>query len=223
MNTPSLRHWGSTLSFAALMVVVTSHSAWAQDEDSPWRLRFDLSWIDPSGSFVTTGVGGRTFESSIETGFGAGVRGEYRFSSRLGLELGVLSAGSVDIASGFSGGTITNAVEVSSFSPITVGLNIHLTRGRPIDLYVGPQLALVDYSDVEVRTTVGGARARISVDTDVGWGVIVGLDFPLGERGWLIQTNLRYIGTDMKDSGGVISFDNEFDPLILSAGFGYRF
>jgi len=151
------------------------------------------------------------------------VRGEYQFSPRLGVELGVLGAGSVDVASGIFAGTVGNAVQVSSFTPFTVGLNVHLTPDHLLDVYAGPLLALVSYSSVDVQTTIGNASTSVSVDNDVGLGAILGLDVPIGERGWLIQTNLRYVDTDIENSGGVILINSEFDPLIFSVGFGYRF
>lgn len=195
----------------------------AADSEPTWTIRLDLSWVDPSGDFVTTSVSGATVGTSFDTGFGGGLRGEYQFSPRLGVELGVLSASSVDITSGVFGGTIASGLEVSSFTPFTVGLNVHLTPDRPFDLYVGPLLAFVSYSDMDIRATIGTGSTSESVDNDVGWGAIIGLDVPLGKGGWLIQANFRYIETDMKGSGGAISINSQFDPVIFSVGFGYRF
>ncbi len=223
MSTTHTLSWARALFVFVLVVMMMAQPAQAAGDEPVWKLRVDLSWVDPSGDFVTTNVGGGTIGTSFDTGFGGGLRGEYQFSRRLGVDLGVLSAGSVDITSGISAGTFASGLEVSSFTPLTVGLNVHLTPDRPLDFYVGPLMALVSYSDVEIRTTIGTAGTSESVDNDVGWGAIAGLDVPLGERGWLIQANLRFIQTDMKDSGGMISINNQFDPVIVSVGFGYRF
>jgi len=223
MNTCRSRRWTWTLGMVALAFMVLAHPAQAAEGEPVWLLRLDLSWVDPSGDFVTADVGGTTASAGFDTGFGGGVRGEYQFSDRYGVEIGVLGAGSVDVASGIFGGTVGSAVQVSSFALFTVGLNVHLTQDAPIDLYVGPLLALVSYDSVDVRTTIGTATTSVSVDNDVGLGAILGLDVPIGERGWLIQTNLRYVDTDIENSGGIILINSEFDPLIFSVGFGYRF
>jgi hypothetical protein len=39
----------------------------------------------------------------------------------------------------------------------------------------------------------------------------------------LLQSNLRYIQTNMKGMAEDGVFDSDFDPLILSVGFGYKF
>ena len=215
-----------TCKLAIVALALTAMSvmpARAAETEPAWRLRFDLSWVDPSGDFVSADVGSSTFTAGFDTGIGAGVRGEYQFTNMLGVEFGVLGASSVDVTSGLFGGTLGTSVEVSSFAPFSVGLNVHLTQGRPIDLYLGPMLALVRYDSVDVRTTIGTASTSVSIDNDVGWGAILGLDIPLGGGGWLIQTNLRYIDTDIESSGGGIPISSEFDPVIFSLGFGYRF
>ena len=188
-----------------------------------WVLRFDLSWVDPSGSPVSFAGDGHTVWTYFDTDFGAGMRAEYRFSERLGVEVGVLGAGNVDVTSGYFDHSIGSNVEVSGFTPLTLGLNVHLTPDRAVDLYAGPLLALVMYSSVDDWSSHYVGRTNVSVDNDVGWGAILGLDVPLGSRGWMAQANLRYIDTDMKNSGGDISLNSEFDPVIYSVGFGYRF
>jgi outer membrane protein W len=186
-------------------------------------LVLDFSWIDPSGSGISTNTGGPTVGANFDTGVGAGVRAEYLFSNRFGVEIGVLGTVNVDVSVGSPGGTFGSNVAVSSFTPITLGLNIHLTPDRPVDLYAGPLLALSNYGSIDVSTGTGAANTSVSIDQDVGYGAILGLDVPLGDHGWLVQANLRYIATEMKDSGGAISFSGEFNPVIFSVGLGYRF
>ena len=104
-----------------------------------------------------------------------------------------------------------------------VGFNFHLTPDRPADFYVGPMIGVVRYGYVEYRAGFGTVSTTISVEDDFAWGAIAGLEIPIGSRGWRVQGNLRYIETDIRASEGPISIDNEFDPLIFSVGFGYRF
>ena len=222
MNTGLTQRWTS-LGIVSLAVIATTGPTWAVEEKPLWRVGVELSWVDPSGDFVATNVSGTTSEASYDTGVGGGVRGEYRYSSRYGVELGVVSAASVDVSSQVVAGTTASSVEVSSFAAYTVGVNVHLTQDRPVDVYVGPLIALVQYSDVEAGTTLGGTTTSVSIDDDIGFGAIVGIDVPLGERGWLVQASLRYIKTDIKGSEGGVTIDSDFDPLIFSAGVGYRF
>ena len=93
---------------------------------------------------------------------------------------------------------------------------------EPIDIYLGPQVALVRYSQVDVTAPAGSARTRISVDDDLGWGLMLGLDYHVGQD-WLAHVNLRYVDTNMSNDDGVPSLKTRFDPVILSLGVGYRF
>lgn len=122
-------------------------------------------------------------------------------------------------------GTYQGTAPGNSFVTTTplAGKHGKSTPDSPIDLYVGPQLALVRYSNVDMWAGFGAAGASVSVEDDVSWGAILGLDVPLGTRGWMVHANVRYLDTDMKDSGGVSSFNGKFDPVIFSVGVGYRF
>jgi outer membrane protein W len=189
------------------------------DEDAHWRVGLEFAWVDPSGDFSTTNVSGISAKASYDTGFGVGARAEYQFASQYGVELSAFGAGSVELSAGTTG----SYVRVSSVAPLMVGFNFHLTPDRPVDFYVGPMLGLVRYSDVEYHAGWGEVSTTVSVDDDFAWGAIAGLEIPIGSRGWRLHGNLRYIETDIKNNGGQISIDSEFDPLIFSIGAGYRF
>ncbi len=218
----------STRSFFAriiltLTVVVTVESTWAADAATAWRLGFELAWVHPSGDFAATAVSGNRFRASYDSGFGGGVHAEYRFSHRYGVELSVLSFGSMEVSSASFGNTAGSSINGSEFTPLMVGLNVHLTRDRSFDVYAGPMLVLVRYSDLDLRAGIGSTGSSVSVDTDVTWGAIVGIEVPLRNTGWLLGASLRFIDTDIGHSGDQFSIDSDFDPLILSVGFGYRF
>lgn len=76
---------------------------------------------------------------------------------------------------------------------------------------------------MDVITAIGGTATRVSVDNDLGFGAIIGLDIPVGDGGWLFQLNLRHISTDMEGREGTNRVDVDYDPTIFSIGFGYRF
>jgi len=207
------------LLIVTLALLAFTAPAWAAEDNATWRVGLEFAWVNPSGDFSTTTVSDNTARVIWDNGYGAGVRGEYQFESRFGVELSALGAGSVEISAGTAG----SYVRVSSVAPVMMGFNFHLTPDRPVDFYVGPMLGLVRYSDVEFSAGFGTASTTVSVEDDFAWGAIAGLEIPLGSRGWRLQGNLRYIDTDIKNSGGPISIDSEFDPFIVSVGVGYRF
>jgi len=195
----------------------------AQQFEPELKLAFDLALVNPSGEVVGTEVGVGGVSVDIDTKAGAGLRLEYRFAPALGIEFGLLGASSFDVKVGDLGNGVGVATGVNSFAPLTLGLNYHFPAGDSFDLFAGPFLASVRYGDVSVQTGIGGVVTTETVDTDTGWGVILGVDLPLGSGNWLLQSNLRYIDTNMKGATSDGGFDSNFDPLIFSIGFGYRF
>jgi outer membrane protein W len=195
----------------------------AQQFEPELRLAFDLALVNPSGDVVSTEVGVGGVSVDIDSKAGAGFRFEYRFTRALGVEFGLLGASSFDVNVGDTGNGIGVATGVNSFAPLTLGFNYHFPAGDTFDLFAGPFLAFVRYGDVSVQTGTGGVVTAEAVDTDTGWGVILGADLPLGSGNWLLHSNLRYIDTSMKGANSDGRFDSDFDPLIFSIGFGYRF
>jgi outer membrane protein W len=205
------------------MVVLMAISAAMASAESGWTIRVDLAFVDPAGDEGVVVVEAGSVEVGLDAGAGAGVRGEYRFSPRLGLEVGMLGTASVDISTFAGGGGTGAAVGFDTFAPVTTGLNVHLTPQARLDLYAGPLLAYASYSDVEVRAAIGDSAIDIAVDRDLGVGAIIGLDVPIGKRGWLFGTSLRFIKTSMQGSNGDALVDVDYDPAIVSFGFGYSF
>jgi outer membrane protein W len=211
----------TVVAFAVVALMATS-SALANGETG-WTIRVDLAFVDPAGDEGVVVVEEDWVHVGLDGGAGAGVRGEYRFTPRLGFEVGVLGTASVDISPFAGGGGTSAAVGLDTFAPVTTGLNVHLTPQARLDLYAGPLLAYASYSDVEVRAAVGGSAIEIAVDNDLGVGAIVGLDVPIGKRGWFFDTSLRFIKTSMRGSNGDDRVNIDYDPAIVSFGFGYRF
>ena len=200
----------------------TTTSLLHQDEKH-WRLRFNLSIVDPVGNSISTSVGYSDISFDLGAGVGAGLHAEYRTSPRLGIEIGIMGASEFEISNRISRHSIRGDVSLTGFAPLSLGLNIHLTPERNFDIYAGPQIALVNYGTDRTWWGLSSARANISVDNDWAWGLVAGLDLPLGRSGWLFNTNLRYLETNIQQSDGDFHFDGEFDPLIFSVGFGYAF
>ena len=195
----------------------------AQQFEPELKLSFDLALVNPSGEVVGTEVGAGAVSVDIDSKAGAGLRLEYRFSPVLGVEFGLLGTSSFDVNVGNLGDGVGVETGISSFTPLTIGLNYHFPTNNSLDLYAGPFLAFVRDGEVSVQTGTCGVVTSETVDTDTSWGVILGIALPLGSGNWFLQSNLRYVDTDMKGSTSDGRFESSFDPLIFSIGFGYRF
>ena len=213
---------GPWIATAAVLVLVLAHSP-ATGSDTGWRLRADFYWVDPDGESSEVAADGVRVVTDASSSFGMGVTAEYRFSRRLGTEFGFLGAAEVDfeVRQSVPGGSVVTLMDTTTFVPYFAGLNLHLTPGKKVDLYLGALLAYITYSDLRITSPPG--EVRVGVDTDIAPGVVLGLDVPVKERGWFFNASIRYMNAEF--SGNVVG-DRErvdFDPLIVGLGFGYRF
>lgn len=220
----------SSLGVAALVALVlvspVSGAQLAADQVEPgWRMRFYAASID----FDSMGGrhGGTRPDHDLDIGFGFGLGGEYRISSRLGIDVGVLGAAAVDIA--FTevgpGEWVWTEYETLTFTPITAGLDIHLTPNKDVDLYVCPMLAWIHYGGLEVHTHDGWSRTRVEFDEDLGVGLSLGMDVPFGDRDrWSFSATLSHLESELagRDRNSGYRF-GDYDATILGLGFGYRF
>jgi outer membrane protein W len=189
--------------------------------ENHWRLRFSLSFVEPMGHSVSSS----TWHSaqSFDTGVGAGLQAEYRISPRLGIEIGAMGASGLSLSGGVSHGHAGGGISLTGFAPLSLGLNVHLTPGNTVDLYAGPSVALVAYGTNRAWWESWSGGVASSPKDDWAWGLVAGLDVPLGKRGWLFNANLRYLDTSIEQSRGDFYFNGTFDPVIFSLGFGYAF
>lgn len=209
---------------AALPMLAVSHTpAHGQPFEPGWRLAVDLAFVNPSAETVAVDVGLAGVDVDFDNKAGAGLRAEYRFTESLAAEIGVLGTSSFDVRVGDLGIGLGTSTRIKNFAPVTVGGNYHFAPESRVDLYAGVFAAFVRYGDIDVQASTGGVGTSVSVDTDFGWGAIAGLELPLGAGGWLLQTNVRYIDTNMQGTNDGDPFDGDFDPFIFSIGFGYRF
>lgn len=214
----SHRDW--MLPIALTVVVLFAAGDSRAGEETGWRLRVDFGFFNPTGDGITIDTE-TTFSAELDSGAGIGVRSEYQWSRRLGVEFGFFSGASTNISVGSSGSA---SLEVSSFVPFAVGLDVHLTPASRVDLYIGPQVAWVNYSGIKAASGSGSSSASLSVDTSVGAAAILGLDVPVGSRKkWTFQVNLRYFDTSIEGSASSGRVEADFDPTVFSLGFGYRF
>lgn len=186
-----------------------------EDSARGWVMRVSPMWIDASHSGgVIVGYNDGTTVSGVDVrDVGVSVAGEYRLSPRLGLEVGILATSSL-AGVRVRDGVVVNA-GTSAYYTLVLGPEIHLTPKHPADLFVGPYLAFTNRSDVGYHSDwIGGG---------LGWGAILGVDIPVGERGWRVCPSVRYVETnlDRKDGNGD-RFDLAHDLTAVGVGFGYR-
>jgi outer membrane protein W len=217
----------SVLGFTALLFTVAAPAAAA---DAGWKVRVSGVWADPDFRWeqVSELDERQSATTSSDLGFGLGL--EYRLSDRLGIEAGVAwLEPEVNVSV-----EIPSVIEISEsdslgFNPITVALNIYLTPNSSVDVYVAPMIAYVRYDDLTLDLGMFCDPGMLclfhfDVDDDLGWGAALGVDIPLGDRGWLLSASVGYLDTDIDvtdTDGDSEAFD--FDPVTASVGVAYRF
>ena len=221
-TTPIVVLWAVALAWTGVAMA---------DVEGTWMVRVGVAWVDTDLDFRQADEG---MEVGLvgDAGLGFSIVGERRVSDRLGFEVGArwnehdleLQLGGV----AFCGSTFCLVTASDSVRPITLsfGLDVHLTPGRRADLYVGPVLAYVLNTDPTFQ--VLDETLRVSMDDNLAWGAVVGLDVPFGDRGWHFCGSVRYleseadaIARDDEGEAGTASLD--FNPLAVAVGFGYRF
>jgi opacity protein-like surface antigen len=191
--------------------------------DTGWRLRFyaaAINFDDNTGQLDRGGYG-------IDVGGGLGVNAEYRFSRRLGFDLGVIGGGGVDIQTRpvhYPAGTWYTH-DTLSFTPLTAGLDIHLTPENRVDLYFSPLVALVQYGGLVVRSGPGGVTTHIDFDSDFAIGAALGIGVPFHQQArWSFNANLLYLDSNFDGSSqDGLRLDGDYDATVFGLGLGYRF
>lgn len=206
--------------FLILVALPTAGSA----GDRAWLLRVAGVSVDSDAHAVEVLGTSEGLSITTSSGIGFGLDLEYRASRRLGVDFGVLSAApsigtSVDISwksfSASAGVTMT---------PLTAGLNVHLTPDSRFDVYLGPLLAYVIY-DGFTLTAGPGLSESFRSENDLGFGANLGVDVGIDNKGrWTLNAAIKYIDTTLeaKPSDGDAG-RTDFDPTIVCVGVGYRF
>ncbi len=204
--------------------------------DGQWHLRVQAVWVQPDLDWRMSPAPGDVVSVDADDAWGLGVSGEYQVSDLLGVELGIMRAvPDVNILlEDTLLGVSLKATDDLTMTPLSIGLNFHLTPGQRFDLYLGPFLAYVLYSDLEWRVNetidVGGVpivideTLRMSVANDLAYGAVAGVDIPVGSRGWYLSGTLKYMATelDITDPDGD-SENLSLDPIIVAIGVRYSF
>jgi outer membrane protein W len=194
----------SVTSIGLAVLICSTGSALAYTPGS--TLRVFLDYAEPFGS-------ARIEDQKVQAdnAVGGGLVFEIRQEHYFGVEVGFLVT-EFDFMVEQTEEVVARAMVV----PFTIGVDFHLLRRNvEPDLYITPLVSYNLWGDLESAET----DEEIDLDNEWGWGAVLGLDIPIGERGWQINLALRYLR--MSASVGPNAID--VDPVFGEIGFGYRF
>lgn len=224
-----------------LLVGLAPASSLAQDETVSnddfyrWTVRGGIAGISTNGDWARNEEirpnGDREqsqFKFDGGDGFFFGV--ERHFSERLGLELGILMADlegqlMFDVAPPVPGGGFGEALWGMNegdvdFTPLTLGLNFHLTPNSRPDLFIGPFVGLASFGGTTISDL--GESFRYDFDDEFVFGVNAGLDIPFKSGGpWALAAGVRWMDVSADDPASGVNLDVE--PLIATIGLAYSF
>jgi outer membrane protein W len=181
----------------------------------------DFEFSEDTGEYPSTQIGRIDVFVEPDDAIGLEVGWEILFSDRmgLGLTLGVTNHDAdLELCTMF-GDYVINAD--LTYMPLTASLLFHVTPEAEVDFYIGPSLAFVFYGKYEFDDTIAGEDFEEDLDTDndLGFGVEMGLDVPIGEEGWFFTSNVKYLSTTAE----VEDIEIDIDPWTIGLGFGYSF
>jgi outer membrane protein len=107
--------------------------------------------------------------------------------------------------------------------PPALTAQYHFNSGGKFRPYVGAGVQYIAFFD---EGTGQNALGATSVNIDNAWGFTLqaGLDLSIG-NGWFLNADVKktWLDTDIAWAGTGVTASANLDPLIISAGVGYRF
>jgi outer membrane protein len=149
----------------------------------------------------------------------------YFFNKNIAVELFCCAAYTSVTGKGPTLGPLGKIADTWIFPPVLTA-QYHFDPIMGIKPYVGAGVEYIHYFNSRAGKSVGG-----SVDFSDSWGLALqaGLDYQLG-NGWYLNADIKkvWLDTDVTwrnplAAGYVIKSNVDIDPLIISAGVGYRF
>jgi outer membrane protein W len=182
-----------------------------------WRFRFMAAVAGTDAGVVRLPVIDGIAGTAVNGGFGVGINFEYRYAPKAGFEMGVMAmAASTGVRFG-KDHYYPVAADFGGYVPMTFVWNYHPLGDRVFDLYVGPLLSSTFYSKVGAGSDWDyGAGVEGGIDFGIGFNL--GADINFGKSRWSFNPGIKYIFSSLNNGGG-----REFDPLIVTFGFGFRF
>ncbi|MEZ5939267.1 MAG: OmpW family outer membrane protein [Hyphomonadaceae bacterium] len=207
------------IALAAAATAALAMPALAQDAPNPtgkFQVRVGVSGILPDESANISVIGG---DVDISDEYVPTVQLEYFFTDNVSAELLCCMARHDVKAVGTALGTV-NLGKVSHFPP-TVTLKYHWTNMGKFRPYVGAGVNYTTFFDVDE-----GDVTSIKYDDSFGGALQAGMDYQLNDT-WSVNVDVRkiWIQSDVTIMAGATRIDADVDinPLVVTAGLGYRF
>ena len=218
--------FGSVLLSTALLIPAGLYAeSTLPDGHAGWSLRVYAASIDFDGSDRYNQ--GTQPDYDLDIGFGFGLSAEYRLSRRIGVDVGILGGAAVDVVLKETGPGewIWTEYKTLTFTPLSAGLNIHLTPDKDVDVFVRPMLAWIHYGGLTLYSSSDWTASTVEFREDLGVGLALGLGVPFGQRDrWSFAASLAYLESDLESKGwDGHHMTSDYDATILGLGFGYRF
>lgn len=201
------------------VVALTALGSVALAETPKMHGRAALTFTSPNDNIS---IDGDDVDSKIDSALGLGLGWEYRFNDRIGLDLNWFY-GKHDVS--LQG----RKFDSTKFMPVTVGANFHLTPDKQVDLFVGPVVGYVFYSDLQNGNT------KVELDNDIVYGVNVGVEYPFKDK-IAFFGSVKYLkassdGTlkvpeEVPTRVNLVTVANpevDVDPLVLQVGVSFRY
>jgi outer membrane protein len=145
----------------------------------------------------------------------------YFFNDNLAVELFCCFAKhSIDATGSISG--LGEIADTWIFPPALTA-QYHFNSGGKFKPYVGAGLQYIAFFNEGTGQNRLGA-ANVSIDDALGFTLQAGVDISMG-NGWYLNADVKktWLDTEISWAGTGVTADADLDPLIVSAGVGYRF
>ncbi len=218
-----MRKLGMVLAMVVLIAVIP-----AMADQGEKIIRFGAAFSIPTGDLTRTYDADPLFTKlTMEAGSAIGpyVDFEFMLTDRIGIDATVLFTDhdfDYSYLQTYDGEVLEDQhyqVGTVSSLPLLISGHFHIVQTNDTDWYFGPTAGYIFYGDVEYLPEYLGSV--IPLENDFCYGLVAGLDKPLGAGSWIFSTAIRYVLSDAQIEVG----NREkigFDPLISHAGFGKR-
>ncbi|MFV8781320.1 OmpW/AlkL family protein [Microbulbifer sp. SA54] len=226
------------MAFGIALATLVSGSAVAYD-GGDFILRSGVATVSPDVSSSALALGGTQLDgtaAAVEDGSALSLIGTYMLSDRWGVEVVAATPFSHDLQ--VSGLGETFDLGETKHLPPTVLLQYYpLAPASAVQPYLGLGLNYTAFFDEKVSGTANdifatlGATgdAKLSLKNSSGVAAEAGVDVAFGaDQRWLFNLAVWWMDIDTRarvDVPGVgkVTANVELDPLVYTAGFGYRF
>lgn len=105
--------------------------------------------------------------------------------------------------------------------PPALTAQYHFNPDGTFKPYVGVGMQYIAFFDEDSKL---GPGTSLGIDDGLGFTLQAGLDVAVG-NGWYLNADVKktWLNTNARWGGTGVTADVDLDPLIVSAGFGYRF